>query len=104
MTLLNKVVSIFSRSAVEPKTKPVAFPATYLTLGRWVVTSDNRVGIIANLFSDTACEVHFTDAAGCTVAGDIVSNKDLRIAFRNEIPRPRRPDPARARTLGYFEN
>lgn len=67
--------------------------------GMWVV-HEGEVGIVSAVDS-VAAEVHYVNEAGATIGRQVVGAASLRQARLEEIPEPRRPEPARGALLGY---
>lgn len=76
-------------------------PRPFPRKGAWAIL-DTRVGIISNI-EDGLAEVHFTNELGeTTIAADGIPAAALTQAHYEDIPVPRRPEPAIATQLGYL--
>ena len=68
--------------------------------GMWVVTDDNRLGILTDLAP--LAGVDLVSASGETTLSIVVPFQSLRQAMLEEIPEARRPEPEVGARMGYL--
>lgn len=74
--------------------------ARKINRGMWVVTAEERIGILTGLGSTAT--VDLVNEAGETVMAVRVLSGSLRQALHGEIPASRRPDEEQSLRLGYL--
>lgn len=84
--------------AVKPILQP--YVSSILRRGMWVVYRD-KVGVLTNVEGGNVAVVSLCDELGVNTVEIHVNAFEVRQAWHDEIPTPRRPDADTAQRFGY---